>query len=334
MEFLYLGGANSIESRLAHRHGIPFAAVQSGSVRGQRPWTVLWNGLKVALGALQAYMVMGRFRPDVVLVTGGYTSVPVVLAGHLRRIPILIYLPDIVPGLAIRRLSRWASRVAVSFAETTASFAGGKAVVTGYPVRRQFIDADRHLAREKLQLTEDRPVVTVFGGSRGAHSINVAVAGALQALVSEAQLVHVCGADDIRDAEENRERLPEPLRGHYHPFAYLHEEMVDALAAADLVVARAGASVLGEFPALGLPSILVPYPYAGQHQEINADYMVDHGAAVKLQDGDLQERLLSTVVGLLRDSGRLSEMRKGAQALSNVEAASRIVRELQLLAGA
>ena len=334
MEFLYLGGANSIEAQLADRFGIPFRAVQSGSLRGQKPWTVLRNSLKIAFGAGQAYATLSRFRPDVILVTGGYMSVPVVLAGYVKRIPILIYLPDIVPGLAIKRLSRWASRVAVSFAETTAAFAAGKAIVTGYPVRREFFEADRKQARERLQLAQDSPVVMIYGGSRGAHSINVAVAQQLPALLRKAQMVHVCGREDIDEAEANKGALPTLLQDRYHPFAYLHEEMIDTLAAADLVVARAGASILGEFPALGLPSVLIPYPYAGQHQEANADYMVRHGAAVKLQDRDLCEQLLPTVAGLLQDSKRLSAMRNCAQQLSNAGAASRIVRELQILAGA
>ena len=334
MEFLYLGGANSIEAKLAHRFGIPFEAIQSGSLRGQRPWAALWNSLKMLLGTGQAYASMVRFRPDVILVTGGYMSVPVVVAGYVKRIPILIYLPDIAPGLAIQRLSRWASRVAVSFAETTSAFAEGKAVVTGYPVRREFLEADRNQARVRLQLAQDSPVVMIFGGSRGARSINVAVAEHLSELVSEAQVIHVCGQQDARQAGEYKDALPAQLRDRYHPFAYLHEEMIDALAASDLVVARAGASVLGEFPALGVPSVLVPYPYAGQHQELNADYMVSHGAAVKLQDSDLQEQLLPTVVGLLRDNSRLSAMRSCAKALSNAGAASRIVQELQILAGA
>jgi UDP-N-acetylglucosamine--N-acetylmuramyl-(pentapeptide) pyrophosphoryl-undecaprenol N-acetylglucosamine transferase len=332
VEFLYLGGTGSAEETLAARFRIPFQAIQAGSLRGVKPWTGFWNGLKLMVGLAQAYFAIKEFRPDALLVSGGYMSVPVVLAGYLRRIPVLIYLPDIVPGLAVLRLSRWASRVAVSFEETASFFEKRKVVVTGYPVRREFFGVDKAQARTQLRLEPDSPVVMVFGGSRGAHSINVAVARILPDLLAESQVIHVCGPNDAAEAEANREELPPKLRERYRSHAYLHEEMPQALAAADLVVARAGASTLGEFPALGLPSILVPYPYSGQHQDANAEYMASHGAAIKMRDADLQQELLPAITELLKDRERLSEMRRQAQALSRPKAAYRVAAELRSLA--
>ena len=332
VEFLYLGATGSAEETLAARFRIPFQAIQAGSLRGEKPWTGLWNGLKLMIGLAQAYFAIKGFRPDALLVSGGYMSVPVVLAGCLRRIPVLIYLPDIVPGLAVLRLSRWASRVAVSFEETASFFEERKVVVTGYPVRREFFGVDKAQARTQLALESDSPVVMVFGGSRGAHSINVAVARILPDLLAESQVIHVCGPNDAAEAVANREKLPPKLRERYRSYAYLHEEMPQALAAADLVVARAGASTLGEFPALGLPSILVPYPHSGQHQEANAEYMASRGAAIKIRDADLQQELLPAITELLNDGEKLAEMRRQAQALSRPKAAHRVAAELQSLA--
>jgi len=331
-EFLYLGGTGSAEETLAARFRIPFQAIQAGSLRGKRPWTGLWNGLKLMIGLAQAYFAIKGFRPDALLVSGGYMSVPAVLAARLRRIPVLIYLPDIVPGLAVLRLSRWASRVAVSFEETASFFDERKVVVTGYPVRREFFGVDKVQARAQLRLESDSPVVMVFGGSRGAHSINMTVARILPDLLTATQVIHVCGPNDAAEAVVNREKLPPKLRKRYRPYAYLHEEMPHALATADLVVARAGASTLGEFPALGLASILVPYPYSGQHQDANAEYMVSHGAAVKIRDADLQQELLPVITDLLNDAEKLSEMRRQAQALSRPRAAHRVAAELRSLA--
>lgn len=333
-EFLYLGGSGSAEETLAGRVGIPFRAIRAGGLRGQKPWTMAWNGLKLMIGLVQALSTIGDFRPDVILATGGYLSVPVVLAGRLRRVPVLIYLPDIVPGLAVRRLSRWASRVAVSFSESVPFFEARKAVLTGYPVRREFFEVDKASARARLQLEPGGCVVVVFGGSRGAHSINVAVARALPDLLEETQVIHVCGDIDVAQAASNREGLPPTLRWKYRPVAYLHDEMPQALAAADLVVARAGASTLGEFPALGLPSILVPYPYSGQHQDANAEFMVSHGAAISIRDADLQEELLPSITGLLKDEEKLAQMNRNARRLSRPEAAHIIAEELRTLAAA
>jgi UDP-N-acetylglucosamine--N-acetylmuramyl-(pentapeptide) pyrophosphoryl-undecaprenol N-acetylglucosamine transferase len=330
-DLLYLGCAGGPEQELAERAGIPFRAIAAGGVRSQTPWTAAWNGLKLLAGLAQAYRSVARFRPDAILVTGGYVSVPVALAGRLRRVPLLIYLPDIVPGLAIQRLARWATRIAISFDDTLAYFEKGKAVVTGYPVREQFLAADKAQARRRLDLQDDLPVATIFGGSRGAHHINVAIASALPDLLPACQLVHICGHEDAPAASARRAELPADLQQRYHPYAYLHDEMTAALAAADVVVARAGASTLGELPVLGLPGILVPYPYSGQHQDANVDYLVRHGAALKVADADLNRELTPTLLGLLRDKDRLREMAQCARGLSRPDAARRIVAELKAI---
>jgi len=331
-DFLYLGEAGSVEEGLVQRFGLPFKAIEMGGLRGKNPVQMVWNGIRLMIGLAQAYLAIRNFAPHVILVSGGYGSVPAILAGRLSKVPILVYLPDITPGLAIRRLSRWVSRVAVSFAETAPLFAEGKAIVTGYPIRREFYDVDKSAARAALELEPDAPVVMIFGGSRGAHSLNMAVAQNLAELLQESQVIHISGPGDYSEAQGRRETLPPLLKARYRLYAYLHEEMIQALASADLVVARAGASVLGEFPALGLPSVLVPYPYSGQHQQANADYMVKRGAAVCVADARLGQELLPTIVGLLRDKDRMAEMSRSAATLRRPDAARKIAAELSLLA--
>jgi len=306
--------------------------VTTGQIRGRAPWIVARNLARMGQGAAQCAALLREFRPDVVFVTGGYVAAPVAWAAWRQRIPVLIYLPDLTPGLAIRVVSRLAARVAVSFPEVTPYFPG-KAVVTGYPVRPELLTIDRASARAALQLREDRPTLLVFGGSRGARSINQAVVAGLPTLLAHCQIVHISGSLDWEWVSRAAAELPETLQRWYHPDSYLHEEMVQALAAADLVVARAGASVLGEFPAVGLPSILVPYPFAGQHQDANAAYLADRGAAVVVADSDLPGRLSSVVVELLGAPERLAEMRQAARALARPDAAISIARELRELAG-
>ena len=328
-----MGVAGSVEQELAARAGVPFQAIESGQVRGMAPWTAARNLLKAGRGVRQTARLLAQFRPDVVFVTGGFVAGPVVLAAWRARQPVFIYLPDMAPGLAIRRLSRFASRVGVTFPEVARWFPG-KAVVTGYPVRQEILAlaGQRGPARAQMGLLADLPVLLVFGGSRGARSINRALAAALPALLPHCQVVHISGTLDWPEVEAQAQALPAELRPRYQAFPYLHDQMALALAAADLVVARAGASTLGEFPALGLPSILVPYPYSGQHQEINADYLAQRGAAIKLPDSHLSAQLAPTVLRLLQNPAELAAMSQAAGALAQPAAAAAIAQELRRLA--
>lgn len=333
VQVMYAGVAGAVEEELAARAGIPFWPIDSGQVRGVGVVPAAKGLLKAGKGTRQAAALLREFKPDVVYVTGGYVAGPVVWSAWRAGVPVFITLPDLEPGVAIRRMSRFASRVGVSFEEAAAYFPG-KAVVTGYPVRPEILAlaGQRDQARAALQLAMDEPVLLVFGGSRGARSINQALAAALPAILTHCQVVHVSGTLDWPDVAARAASVPDSLRGRYHPYPYLHDEMALALAAADLAVARAGASTLGEFPALGLPSILAPYPHSGQHQDVNADFLVAHGAALKIADADLQARLGDTVIDLLQHPATLQRMSAAAAGLARPDAAIRIAQELRDLA--
>jgi UDP-N-acetylglucosamine--N-acetylmuramyl-(pentapeptide) pyrophosphoryl-undecaprenol N-acetylglucosamine transferase len=334
MQVIYAGVAGAVEQELAQRAGIPFRPIESGQVRGVPIRQAVASLLKAARGARQAAALLREYRPQVVFVTGGFVAGPVVWSAWRAGVPVFIYLPDMTPGVAIRRMSRFASRVGVTF-DAAARHFPGKAVVTGYPVRPEVAGwaGRKQEARQALGLDADGRVVCVFGGSRGARSINQALAAALPQVLPHCQVIHISGTLDWPATQERAAQLPATLRERYHPFAYLHDEMAQALAAADLVVARAGASTLGEFPLLGLPSILVPYPYAGQHQDLNADYLAERGAACKLADSELSARLAPLVLELLSDAARLDRMSLAAGSLARPDAAANIARELERLAG-
>jgi UDP-N-acetylglucosamine--N-acetylmuramyl-(pentapeptide) pyrophosphoryl-undecaprenol N-acetylglucosamine transferase len=299
------------------------------------------NLVRMGRGARQCAALIRDFEPDVAFITGGYVAAPLAWAAARARprVPLLIYLPDLTPGQAIRLTSRLAKAVAVSFPEVTPYFPG-KAVVTGYPVRAELLKARKDTARTALNLDADLPLLLVFGGSRGAHSINQALVTALPQLLPICQVVHISGQLDwpaigaagMRMAAACAAQTGESAL-RYHPFPYLHDEMVQALAAADLVIARAGASVLGEFPAVGLPSILVPYPYAGQHQDANAAYLGDRGAALVVPDAELADRLAPTVLSLFTEPERLASMAAATRSLARPGAAVAIAHELRQLAG-
>ena len=325
LESIYLGSRQGAEGTLAEQANIPLRDVSSGPVRGRNPLELARNAARMAAGVRQAGRALSEFGAQVVLSTGGYTSFPVALAARARRIPIALYLPDVYPGWAVQAISRLARRIAVTAPESLRKLPGGKAEVTGYPVRDEFWEVSRPEGRRRLGLDPEEKVLFVAGASQGAHSINRAVADNLRSLLELCEVVHVSGRADEQWLAGAAKGLPAELRSRYHLFGYLHGEFPWAMAAADLAFCRAGASALGELPAVGLPAVLVPYPYAGAHQRLNARHLADNGAAVILDDRDLGSMLV--VVGsLLHDASRLDSMSQAARRLARPEAAKKIAR--------
>ena len=315
-----------MERQLAAESGIAFAAyheLHAGPVHGVNPVRMLFSLIKLGIGSLQAVFKLSSRRPRVVLLTGGWANLPLALAAALWRIPIVIYLPDIEPGLTIKALQRFARRVAITAPESEQFFPRGKTVVTGYPLREDRLSATRDQAIDHFQLDPSLKTLLVFGGSRGARNINVATGSQLERLLdADLQILHITGALDWERSMAQVGELREDPR--YHAFPYLHGDMGLALAAADLAVCRAGASTLAELPQFGLPAILVPYPYAWRYQKVNADYLCERGAGVRLTDEELSEKLYDTVMQLLGDEKRLAEMRAKSAALAQPGGARRL----------
>jgi UDP-N-acetylglucosamine--N-acetylmuramyl-(pentapeptide) pyrophosphoryl-undecaprenol N-acetylglucosamine transferase len=330
-DILWLGSKGGLEEGLVEHHGLTFTGLAAGGLRGVGMLNGARNALRIGGSIGQAGRILGRFKPDAILATGGYACVSVVVAGWLRGIPVLIYLPDIVPGLAIRYLSRFANRVAVTSPESYRYFPREKVVVTGYPVRAEVFKIDQAQARESLGLDAEQKTLLVFGGSRGARSINQALTSGLRDLLPICQIIHVSGRLDADWVAGAAKKLPEQLRDRYHHFDYMHD-MPRALVAADLVVARAGAATMGEFPAAELPSVLVPYPHSGQHQNPNAAYMAENGAARVLADAELAEKLTPLIAELLCDGQDMAAMRESARSMARPDAAEAIAEQLWLMA--
>jgi UDP-N-acetylglucosamine--N-acetylmuramyl-(pentapeptide) pyrophosphoryl-undecaprenol N-acetylglucosamine transferase len=330
-EVLWIGGEGGMEASLVERAGISFEAIPAAGVHGVGLKALPKNILALMRGVFAARKILSRFRPDVMFFTGGYVGVPVAVAGW--GLPKVAYVPDIEPGLALKLISLRADVMTVTTSDSRKYYSSRpRVVVSGYPTRRALRDMTMDAGRAELELHEDKPVVLVFGGSRGARSINLALWSILEDLLPEVQVVHITGSLDWVRLEVAVGSIPEELRQDYHPFPYLHEEMSAALAAADLVVSRAGAAILGEYPIFGLPAILVPYPHAWKYQKVNADYLSDLGAAIQIQDEDLAEKLLPTIQSLLRDPNQMRSMKEAALKIAKPTAAQCIAEEIEQLA--
>jgi UDP-N-acetylglucosamine--N-acetylmuramyl-(pentapeptide) pyrophosphoryl-undecaprenol N-acetylglucosamine transferase len=319
-----------MEADLVKRAGVDYRGIPAAGVHGVGARALPGNVWQIGRGLLAARRVLQEFRPEAILFTGGYVAIPVALSSRLPGLriqppSILLYVPDIEPGLALKTLARFADHIAVTVEESRSYFRGYKNVtVTGYPVRQALASWDKLSARRALDLSLDLPVLLVIGGSKGARSINRAVLLALPDLLAEMQIVHVSGKLDWSEVESVRASLSPEQLSRYHAYPYLHAEMGAALASADLVLSRAGASVLGEYPLLGLPAILVPYPYAWRYQRVNAQYLADQGAAIVVNDEGLGTDLIRVVQELMRNKGGLQKMGQAMSALARPDAARAI----------
>jgi UDP-N-acetylglucosamine--N-acetylmuramyl-(pentapeptide) pyrophosphoryl-undecaprenol N-acetylglucosamine transferase len=330
---VWLGRAGSLEERLVSARGLVFRPLAAAPLVGVGPLGALRNLVTLARGTAQAWHAAAVDRPSAALVTGGYVSVPVALAAWLRRIPLLVYLPDVRPGRAVATIAKIADCVAVTVPEACGELPAGKCVVTGYPVRPALRAVDRAAGRAALGLAADRPVLLVFGGSQGARRLNEAVVAAAPELLGRCQVVHLTGPKDLAAVRAARGELPGELARHWHAHEYLHDaEMAAALAGSDLAVCRAGAATLGELPAVGLPAVLVPLPISGGHQAPNARVLEAAGAAEVVPDAELDgPRLLAVVGSLLGSPGRLAAMAEAMARLDRPGAAEAIWAELERL---
>ena len=329
-EVLWVGGQGGMEAALVKRAGIPFEVIPAAGLHGVGLRSLPVNASRLLQGIPAAKRIIRRFQPDVLFFTGGYVGVPVALAG--KRLPQAVFVPDIEPALALRLISRFARVINVSAAASERFHSGRKrVVVTGYPTQTAFIVRGKAEARRIFGLDEGTRTLFVFGGSRGARSINEAIWEILPELLEFAQVVHITGELDWPRVPAVIKELNETNASRYYPYQYLHERMDKALGAADLVVSRAGAATIGEYPLFGLPAVLVPYPHAWRYQEVNASYLEDTGGAIMLRDEDLRKTLLPTVRELMFDHSRLKKMGAAMRSISKPGAAKRIASEIERL---
>ena len=346
-QFQYVGSRNGVEQGLVEAAGIPFKGVQSGklrraaTVRGLLTLKNFSDALRVPVGIGQAIGEVRRFAPDVVLATGGYVSVPPVIAAGLLRLPVLIHEQTVQIGLANKIAARFATRIALTFEGSAAELplsSRRKMFVTGNPVRLAIFGGDkvRAVTRFGFNPAENQlPTVYVTGGALGAKSINAAVEAALPDLLSQCRVIHQCGRQDGEHFASVRESLPPNLQRRYFVVPFVGDEIADIFALCDLIVGRSGAGTVTEAAAVGKPALFIPLvPTGGDEQTRNARRSADAGAAVILPSRDLSgPRLLSEVQRLLADPVRLTAMGRAALTLATPNAAAELAAALLGLAG-
>jgi len=324
---LFIGTDRQLENRTLAGLGFERASLRFSGVKG-----LGISGMARALcllppAVLQAFRLLKRFKPELVFAVGGYVTGPVLLAAKLLRVPVCIHEQNSVPGLANRLAGKFADKVCISL-PCQPPFAEGKTVLSGNPLREEILAA----ADRTKQSTSEMMSILVLGGSQGARPLNRLMLAALPFLKGERdrlRLVHQSGTADEEMVRQGYDEL-----GFKAEVGDFFVDMARRYAEADLVISRAGATTLAEIAAMGLPALLIPYPYAADdHQRINGEYYVRGGGAVLRLEGELDgERLGQEIMTLLDDPVRLRSMAKAMRALAMPGATEKIVAICKQLA--
>lgn len=341
VDLLWIGSHNGIERRAARSEGIPFLPITTGKLRRYVSLQTPIDGLRVPVGIVQAFWIIRRYQPDIVFSTGGFVSVPGVIAARMAGVPSLSHEQTAIAGLATRINARFCDVVALSFDTSAAALTGSRArtVVTGNPVRTEILQGNATTAYERYGMSADLPVIYITGGALGAHAINDAVRGILPELLGITQVIHQCGPasgnGDYPRLVATREQLPPELKRRYAVEEFLGPELADVYAATRLVVGRAGAGTVAELAALGMPSLLIPLPGTGSDEQTrNAARLATTGASRVLPQSELTpDRLGKEIAQLLSDNTILQAMAANARHQARPDAAERLVDELLALAG-
>jgi UDP-N-acetylglucosamine--N-acetylmuramyl-(pentapeptide) pyrophosphoryl-undecaprenol N-acetylglucosamine transferase len=279
----YIGSENGIEKQLVTPlEGVTYFAVSTGKLRRYFDWNNFLDPFRVIKGVFQAWNIIRKRKPSVIFSKGGFVSVPVVLAGRLSGVPVIIHESDLTPGLANKIAGPFASKILTTFPETTKHLDPNKAVHAGAIIREELRHGDAERGRAFCGFSANKPVLLIMGGSLGSQKINQTVRANLEALLERFQIVHLCGKGHVDPSLE---------RPGYRQYEYIREELADVLAMADMVVSRAGSNSIFEFLALRKPMLLIPLSRAASRgdQILNARSFKNQGLAEVLEEEELTD---------------------------------------------
>ncbi len=320
---LFVGTERGVERYIIPKEGFNLKSITVRGLKGRFSLSTVISIFILPIGIVQSLLLLRNYRPDIVIGVGGYVAGPMVFASFLLGIPSVIQEQNLFPGITNRILGRFVDKIAISFQGSAGYFPKGKICFTGNPVRSEFYNVDYGKDIEKKK--GSKFMLLVFGGSRGAHKINLSMVEALDLfsdVKDEIHIIHQTGEEDFSfvKGEYSKRDIPAEVR----PFIF---DMADNYRNADLIICRAGATTIAELTACGKGAVLVPFPYAANnHQEINARHMEERGAAVVIKDSDLTgKRLSKTVIFLMKNKEKLEEMETESKRLGNPDAGTRVV---------
>lgn len=307
VEFYFIGPKGKMEDEIMGRENIPIRNILAGKLRRYFSFQNVVDFFKIPLGIIKSLWLLLVLMPDAIFSKGGYASFPVVVAGWLYRIPILIHESDSNPGLANSMLGKFSDRVAVAYVEAEKYFPAVQVVLTGNPLSERISQGDANRARQTFGLTESKKVIYVTGGSQGAKSINDKILRILPQLMHKYQIIHQTGEYDF----ENVVRVAGEIgfkagRDGYYPIAFIKENIEDVFAVADLVISRSSATTISEIAANKKPAILIPLETsASDHQRMNAYSLARIGGCIVMEENNMGEHMLLEKINEIMESETL-----------------------------
>jgi UDP-N-acetylglucosamine--N-acetylmuramyl-(pentapeptide) pyrophosphoryl-undecaprenol N-acetylglucosamine transferase len=336
VNFFYIGPKDKIAQIFLSKEGVKVKAIMAGKFRRYfGPSAIIQNFfdifLKFPIGFFQAFFYISFLSPDLIFSKGGYGSLPSSLSGFLLGTPVFLHESDIIPGLANRISAKFSSKIFVSFPAEENKFPSKKVISVGNPIRRELLGGSKETAKKIFNLTYEKPIILVFGGSQGARRLNNLIIQILPEILAEFELIHQSGPQNFKEVKNSADEQfikNEGLKKYYHLFPFLEEEeLKQAYAASDLIVSRAGSGSIFEISAQGKPSILIPLPESAQeHQAMNAAAYEKNGACLVIEEANLTSPrfFLEKLKNLLIQPGELEKMKKAAMEFSRPRAAEAI----------
>lgn len=332
-EIMFIGTQKGMENEIVSAHGYPIESIPASGFKRKQIWKNFKTVKDVFEGYSQAKAIIKNFKPDLVMGTGGYVCGPVVRAAHKLGIKTAIHEQNAFPGMTNKILSSYADKVFLSFEESAKFFKRDHDIyLTGNPLRRGFVMSDKKVARDRLGIKDNQMVVLCFGGSLGSPRINQLMTKMIEVFngVEGVAIFFVTGKRHYKEIQDELANSVGNLKDNIRIFEYI-ENMPEYMGAADVIISRAGALTIAELTACGKPAILIPSPYVtGNHQYFNAKVMSDRGAAVLIEEKDLDdESVIGTISQMRSNSEILKNMEKNSKALAKTDAAEKIYNEIK-----
>jgi len=326
-EFIFMGPKGKLEEELMSKEGIRTENVAVGKMRRYFSFSNFSDFFRVIFGIFHSLWYLLVHMPDAIFSKGGYAAFPVVVAGWIYRIPILIHESDSVPGMTNSILAKFATRVAVSYPSAESEFPASQVVLTGNPLRQDINQGDASKIRQALSLLEEKKVIFVMGGSQGSQIINDKIVNILPQLLRKYQVIHQTGEANFDNVRHKAGELGiKAGREGYFAFPFIGDELKDIFAVADLVITRAGANSLSEIAANGKPSIVIPIESsANNHQRMNAYALAKIGGCMVLEETNLGEHvMLNTIEEIMNSEELRNKLSSNIKMFYHADAADKI----------